>query len=353
MSTNTPLPRSNPDKQGVSAGAIASFLNAVEQHEWELHGFMLIRNGHVIAEKCWSPYSSSTPHPTYSLSKCFISSAVGLAVDEQLFTLEDAVVSFFPGETTPEIQANMGAMRVKHLLTMASGHIEDTQKKVREGNSADAQAEWRIGNRQDGNWIRGFFEIPIREDPGCCFVYNSGASYMLSAIVQKTSGQPLLEYLNARLFEPLGIAKPSWTCCPMGVNIGWKLRLSLEDIARFGQLYLQQGRWGDRRLLSRAWVEEATASHIASRWVNSEFSEHDVPDWCQGYGYQFWRCRHRGFFGYGVHGQFCMVLPEQATVVAITGGRVGRPQALLDLLWQHVLPAIPVSDGKKTSKSED
>jgi hypothetical protein len=156
---------------------------------------------------------------------------------------------------------------------------------------------------------------------------------MLSAIIHRITGRSLLDYLQPRLFAPLGIERPPWVACPRGINVGgWGLSLRTEDIARFGQLYLQKGMWHGRRLLPAAWIEAAIASQVPN-------APSDNLDWEQGYGYQFWQCRNGAVRGDGAFGQFCILLPEQDAVLAITSG-VGDMQAVLDLAWEYLLPAF-------------
>jgi hypothetical protein len=157
---------------------------------------------------------------------------------------------------------------------------------------------------------------------------------MVSAIVQKTIGLRVTDFLRPRLFDPLNIPDPAWETDPRGIDVGgWGLSLRTEEIARFGQLYLQNGVWNNKRLLPEAWVEEATAAQVS----NGEPAKDS--DWSQGYGYQFWRCRHNAYRGDGAFGQFCVVLPDQQAVLAITAG-TNNMQAVLNLVWEHLLPAL-------------
>jgi hypothetical protein len=143
----------------------------------------------------------------------------------------------------------------------------------------------------------------------------------------------MLDYLRPRLLAPLGIANPHWETSPQGIDVGgWGLSITTADIPAFGQLYLQQGRWQDTRLLPEAWVAEATARQIDNAPALS-------PEWEQGYGYQFWRCRHNAYRGDGAFGQYCVILPEQDAVLAITAG-LSDMQLPLDLVWEHLLPAL-------------
>ncbi len=313
------LQRATPESQGIASSAILQFIDAAESQIHELHSFMLLRHGSVVAEGWWSPYEPNLPHMLFSLSKSFTSTAVGLAVAEGLFSIDDPVLSFFPDEAPAEPNEHLAAMRVRHLLSMSTGHAVDTMPLMRE--------------RPDGNWAKGFFGVPVLHAPGTHFLYNTGATYMLSAIIQKISGMKLIDYLTPRLFEPLGIENPIWEESPQGINTGgYGLNIKTEDIARFGQLYLQKGIWEGSRLVPEAWVEEATAFHISN-------GDDAKSDWAQGYGYQFWRCQHNAYRGDGAFGQYCVVMPEQDAVLAITSG-LGDMQQPLNLVWDILLPAM-------------
>src|SRR5205085_763011 len=165
------------------------------------------------------------------------------------------------------------------------------------------------------------------------FLYNSPGTYMLSAIMQKVTGMTVLDYLRPRLFDPLGFKNPNWVASPQGISAGaYGLSVRTEEIARFGQLYLQKGMWKGRQLIPKAWVEEATALQTAN-------GSSPKSDWDQGYGYQFWRCRHNAYRGDGAFGQYCIVVPELDAVVAITSG-VRDMQSVMSLVWEKLLPAM-------------
>ena len=149
--------------------------------------------------------------------------------------------------------------------------------------------------------------------PGTHFLYNTPATYMLSAIVQKVTGETVLDYLRPRLFEPLGIENPEWGTSPQGISLGgYGLSIRTEDIAKFGQLYLQKGKWNGQATRARG------VGRAGDRRSRSPTAAIPTKDWDQGYGFQFWRCRHGAYRGDGAFGQFCIVLPEQDAVVAIT-----------------------------------
>jgi CubicO group peptidase (beta-lactamase class C family) len=318
MTATATLPPGTPEAQGIPSGAILAFLDAAERDTHHLHSLILLRRGQLVAEGYWEPYGAATPHMLFSLSKSFTSTAIGLLVGEGRLSVDDPVLGFFPDDAPAEPGERLRAMRVRHLLTMTTGHEADPTRAVRQ---------------RPVSWARTFLEEPLAHEPGTHFVYNSGATYMLSAIAQRITGQRLLHYLGPRLFEPLGIASPTWETSPQGIDVGgWGLKVTSADIARFGQLYLQKGVWRDRRLVPAEWVAAATARQVPN-------GPSQNPDWEQGYGYQFWRCRHGAYRGDGAFGQFCVVMPEQEAVLAITSG-VANLQRVLDLVWEHLLPAI-------------
>ncbi|WP_261305011.1 serine hydrolase domain-containing protein [Paenibacillus andongensis] len=332
MSNYYELPRSTPEAQGISSSSILSFLNAVEERKLQLHGFMFLRHGHVVAEGWWSPYHPSCPHSAYSVTKSFTSTAVGFAIQEGLLSVEDQVLPFFPNLLTKGIKLNMGTLKVKHLLTMSTGHNQDLLRFKGLFQFLKDKTVLSIGNEKNENWVRAFFDFPIEISPGTQFQYNSGASQMLSEIVTRVTGQTLLNYLQPRLFEPLGIQRPIWEFSPQGTNTGgWGLRLKTEDLARFGLLFLQKGVWDGKRLLSQSWVEEATSKQIETTPIQNK------PDWGQGYGYQFWRSRHDTYRADGAFGQFIIVLPNKDAVISINSGEKAM-QEVLELIWEMLLP---------------
>jgi CubicO group peptidase (beta-lactamase class C family) len=308
------LPRSAPETQGVSSAGVAAFIEAADKVD-AMNSFMLVRHGHVVAEGWWAPYRASSPHSLYSLSKSFTSTAVGLAIAEGKLHLDDEVLKAFPADAPAEPSANLKAMRLADLLRMSTGQQSESARTA------------------DVPWTESFLAQPVPFKPGTHFLYNTSGTYMQSAMVQHATGQTVLDYLTPRLFEPLGIDKPTWEASPQGISAGgYGLSLRTEDIAKFGQLYLQKGKWHDKQIVPAAWVEAATARQTSN-------GSNPASDWDQGYGYQFWRCRHGAYRGDGAFGQYCVVLPEQDAVVAITSG-VKDMQAVLNLVWDKLLPAM-------------
>jgi CubicO group peptidase (beta-lactamase class C family) len=307
----------------VSSAGILAFVEAAEARH-EMHSFMLVRHGQVVAEGWWAPYGPRYNHTLYSMSKSFTSTAVGLAVAERRLTVSDKVVSFFPEDLPSNVSEDLAVLRVRDLLSMSVGdEKEPTQAMV-----------------QEENWVKTFLAASITHPPGSTFMYNSGATYMCSAIVQKVTGQKIVDYLKPRLFDPLGIEGMTWETCPRGINVGgWGLSVPTEALAKFGQLYLSKGVWRGRQLIPAAWVEEATSFKIQQAAPAQPSRPNEQNDRLQGYCYQFWRSTHHAYRGDGAFGQFTIVMPEQDAVLTITSESKDM-QGELDLVWQHLLPAM-------------
>ncbi|MCB1278984.1 serine hydrolase [Prosthecobacter sp.] len=322
--TKAGLPRSTPEAENVSTKAILDFLDAVDEAKFELHSLMMLRHGKVIAEGWWAPYGPEFVHTMYSMSKSFTSTAVGFAVAEGKMSLDDKVISFFPDDLPEKVSDNLAAMRVQDLLTMTPGNEKEPTGSV----------------VKEENWVRTFLAQNITHKPGTQFMYNSVATYMCSAIVQKVTGQTVLDYLTPRLFAPLGITGMKWETCPRGINTGgWGLSIQTEGLAKFGLFLLQKGKWNDKQLLPAKWIEEATSFHIQQPGGDKPERPKTQNDWLQGYGYQFWRCQGTAFRGDGAFGQFTIVLPEQDAVIVMTSENKNM-QGQLDLVWKHLLPAF-------------
>ena len=314
------LPRSAPEAQGIASADLVNLIDALDAHGDAasadgLHSVMVVRHGHVVCEGWWAPYTAAHRHQLYSLSKSFTATAVGIAAAEGKLSADDPVLGFFPDEAPADPPANLRAMRVTDLLRMATG--QQTEPPRAAGTS----------------WVQQFLAHPVPFKPGTHFLYNTSATYMQSAVVQKATGTRLVDYLGPRLFLPLGIDGATWEESPEGISTGgYGLSVRTGDIASFGQLLLDRGAWRGRQLVPAAWVDAATARQVAN-------GSNPASDWDQGYGYQFWRCRHDAYRGDGAFGQFCVVLPGERTVVAITAGTRDM-QGILAILWNHLLPAL-------------
>lgn len=324
------LPRSDLEKEKIDPQAITDYLQAVKSNDPDLHSLMILRNGKVVFEQWFGENAANKTHTLYSVSKTFTATAIGFAVQEGLLNVTDKVISFFPNKLPNEISAHLQALEIRHLLTMTVGHDVDPTGVLREVEGLD--------------WVEAFLAFPIDHKPGEQFVYNSLATYMLSAILTKVTGERILDFLQPRLFRPLGIVGATWDESLQGIQIGgWGLSVKTEDMAKLGQFYLQKGSWNGEQLLAESWFDEATSAQVPSLPAGVKKKDLKIKskdsDWLQGYGYQLWRSRHNSYRADGRNGQFILILPEKNAVI-VTTADIPNMQAELNLIWEHLLPAF-------------
>lgn len=313
------LPRSTPLAEGVDPAAVRHLVDHLDGLE-DVHSMMVVRHGRVIAEGWWHPHTAERPHTMFSVSKSFTSTAVGIAIHEGLLTLDDKIVDLLPHDAPAEPSDHLRAMRVRDLLTMTTGHSASTMEGID-----------RTISLPGSRWARAILAQPVEYEPGTHFVYNTGATYLLSAALHRLTGERLLDYLTPRLLAPLGITHATWEQDPDGIDTGgFGLSITTEEMAAFGQLYLQGGVWEGVQLVPAQWVAAASARQVPN-------GPHAWPDWNQGYGYQFWQCRYGAYRADGAFGQYIVVWPEKDLVITITSG-LADLQSVLDVLWDTLLP---------------
>lgn len=316
------LPRSIPESEGVSSSGITDFINAVDTGRQEIHSFMFLRHGKVIAEGWWDPHGPEYKHLLYSASKTFTATAIGLAVSENRLKVTDKVVSFFPYSLPDTLGTNMKELTVENLLTMSVG-----------------QDPAGMGGGADDDWITAFLKNEPVHKPGSVFLYNNMATFMLSAIVQQVTGLTTFDYLKPRIFDPLSIRGADWDKNAQGINLGMiGLRLRTEDLAKFGQLLLQKGKWNNKQLIPAEWVNAATSFKIESSGGSAGVSK-DINDWTQGYCYQMWRGRNNSVRLDGMAGQFVILFPDKDAIVIMTAN-ARNTQEQLNLVHNYLIPAI-------------
>ncbi len=324
-----------PETVGIDSTTLADFEAAIREAKNPHQGYMIYKDGKLVASSIASPYRSTDKRHVYSVSKTWTSTAIGIAVDEGLLSVEDQVISFFPELLPENVSENLAKMKVKHLLSMNSGHHSDTFGRI-----ATAEPEW----------ARRFLALEVEHEPGTHFMYNTTATYMLSAILTKITGLRMTDYLRPRLFNPLGIEGVWWDESPEGIDFGgWGIHVSAEDMLKLGVLYLNKGVWNGKRILSEEWIAEATSSI-------SDNSAWKDPEWSCGYGYQIWRCKNNSYRADGAYGQYIIVSPDKNCVTVIIsdmGGIIGGSmQNLLDFYWDNIycriadgpLPVKPAAD---------
>ena len=261
----------------------------------DIHAIEIYENNELMLHWAPAPYSCDEKCEVYSLSKSFTSTAIGIAVAQGLISVENRVVDIFPDKAPACISENLRAMKIRHLLSMNTGHKKDMMPVV--FCSADG--------------VETFLAQKVPYEPGSHFAYNTAASYMLAAIIARVTGLSVLDYLAVHLFHLIGIEDVSWRKCAGDVcEGGTGITISCDDISKLGRLYLNGGVLDGVRYLPEEWVKEASSFH-------SDNSDNGSPDWQSGYGYQFWMNAWDGYRGDGAYGQLCMILPKHNMVVAV------------------------------------
>lgn len=322
------LERVRPQAAGIDPGGIRSFVGLIREKQVALHSFMLLRHGKVAAEGYYKPFDPKQLHSIFSVSKSFTSAAVGIAVGEGRFGLDDRVVELLPEKLSAPPHPYTARMTVRHLLSMTTVH-----RKSVPTNGPD--------------WVHSFLNTPPNHPPGTVYAYDTTGTHTLCAILQKLTGQSVHDYLAPRLLEPIGIGPIQWETCPMNINKGGSgIKCTTEDMARFGQLYLQKGVWNGLQVLPEGWVEQSTARQVDNSGAKV------MLDGKPGYGYQFWRLRKNAYCAFGMAGQFVVVIPDKDAVFVSTANtqfvRDGQ-QLILDCLWEALYPAI----GEERSMYDD
>jgi len=287
----------------------------------ELHSMIVMQHGKVIYEKYAYGQEPDYLHILWSASKTFTATAIGFAVQDGLLSVDDKVLKFFPDEAPAEQCDELKELTVKDLLIMSSGIKRDYLSIIEAHRIKSA--------------VDSILAEPFIFEPGSRFKYNSSNTYLLSAIITKVTGKTLEEYLDGKLFEPLGIRNHVWEISDEGYNMGgWGLHLTTRSFAKMGQFFLQKGAWDGKQLLSEAWIDEATAVQID----NSNAGHH--PDASAGYTYQMWRCHTPGAVRLdGAWGQFSIILPDKDAVVTVNA-HMGNAYNLIDSIYERVYPNL-------------
>lgn len=320
-----------PENCGVPSAAIGEFVRRLQKMD-AVHSFMLLRRDRIIAETWWKPYKKEYKHELFSCSKSFVSIAFGIAQGEKLVSLDDRLVTFFPEKMSEKVSGRMKKVTMRNLLTMASGHRICPMAGLLTAGKKDI--------------VKAFLETELDYEPGSTFVYNSAATYMVSAVLRKATGMNVREYLDEKLFRHIGIKPAQWDCCPMGTNLGgWGFWAKSEDLLRFGRLLLNKGNWNGKQLVPADYMAEATSFQIDN-------SSNDSPDWKLGYGYQIWQTSYNSFRCDGACGQYILVMPQQDLVMAVTAG-VANMQQVLTAFWETVYPYLqdePIAEDADAQK---
>ncbi len=286
--------RSIPENYGISSKRLYNMLCELEaEQRANIHNLIVVAGGEVICECSRDGYGSNIWHLSHSMSKTVTGMAIGVLSDDGLLSVDDKLIKFFPD--IPYKDKRFSQITVEHLLSMQSG-------------VPFAEA----GSVTETGWSEAFFASSLKFTPGTSFSYNSMNSYILGKIVTAITGKSLSEFLDERIFGPLGIKNYFWEIGPEGVEKGgWGLFLSPESWAKIGWMLLNDGVFEGQRILSEEWCERSTTMHAVAPMVDGDFN----------YAYQLWVGRNSEEILFnGMLGQNVWICPKNNLVVVINSG---------------------------------
>lgn len=288
---------------------LTDFISEVIKKELNIYGIVVIKDGMKIAEHYFIPEER---RELYSVTKSFTSTAVGLAITEGYFSINDSILKFFEEDVPKDVPQghldNLEKITVRRLLTMS---VKD----------------YTFGRLTCDNWLKHILSIPLTNVDQEVFEYSNLTSYLSGVIVEKTTKKKMMEYLEPRLLSPLGIYNVECEYSPEGYFYGATgMKLTINELSRFGQLYLQEGTYGGKELLTKEWVTSATKKQIENREG--------------GYGYNFWIYKGKSYRASGMRGQTCMIIPEKNAVIAVLANLKSDSDELRQCIWNTIYPKL-------------
>jgi CubicO group peptidase (beta-lactamase class C family) len=306
----------------MDSAMLADMMASIAQRNDNIDSVTIIRNGYLVLDAIFHPFLAGSRHIVHSVTKSIISALIGITIDQGYIEgVEQPVLDIFAQRTVANLTAYKEAMTLGDVLTMSTG------LKCRDSYLY----RWRGLNemRQSADWVQFLLDLPMTDVPGTRFEYCNGASFMLSAMIQETTGLSALEFAEKHLFAPLGISDVAWPSNPQGITIGWgELRMRPHDMAKIGYLYLNEGLWDGKQVVPADWVRTSTREHISAGTLED------------GYGYQWWVDDSGIYMALGYAGQYIVVVPE-TEMVAIFTSDLGETDFFVprDLVDDYIIPA--------------
>lgn len=298
-------------------------IECVKMQNLHVLSVVVRKDGDIIAEH---DFEEAKPTLLWSVSKTFTSMGIGIAESEGYFSLNDKIVDHFADDII-HINDNLKKMTIHDLLCMSTGHARcPVEKAMKENKSLDDISKL-------------FFEEPVVFEPSTHFLYNNGATYMLSKLISITTGYSLKEYLMSHIFKPLEIPEPQWDSDVNGISFGCSgLYLTARELSKFGQLLLNNGVWNEKQLIPEDYIAQATKSQIDTSEFNEYFA---TADHKQGYGYQMWINSYENSYRMdGLYGQYVVMLPDKNAVVTYVSNETSNMTGILELTWNTLVDKL-------------
>ena len=312
---------STPEEQGMQSHILAQMLEHIKNKNLHIDSISIVRNGYMAMDAYFWPFLKTQKHIIHSCTKSIMSALIGIAIDKgYIQSVNQPITDFFSDKAVARMDELKQSITLENLLMMASG------LKCRDSYLYGWKGLWTM--RNSSNWAQRVLELPMAEPPGEKFEYCNGVSYLLSVIIQNTTKMRTLEFARKYLFEPIGISDIGWATSPQGIDIGYgEMHLKPIDMAKFGWLFLNKGRWGGKQILSSAWVEKSTQGHIDATLFDQ-------------YGYQWWVDASGYYAAVGYKGQRIFIISEKNMVAVFTGDLTGPERQMAKKLFDtYIIPA--------------
>ena len=332
--TNTTFP----EAKGISASCIIDTLSEIDIRGISMHSFLLCKDDCLVAEGYYAPVKKDDLHRMFSVTKSFVSIAIGLLQEEGRLSLDDSIVKFFPEyiPNTSEAHPWLLATTIRDMLSMRSCHASTTYDK--------------FSSKTD--WVKSFFTVAPTHKPGTVFHYDTSATHTLCALVEKLTGMKMLDYLRNKVLNEIGFSKEAYCLTDgFGVSMGGSgLLATSRDLMCFALLILHNGKLNGKQYISADYIKEATSFQTATCVTGP------IPSESQGYGLQFWTGEHGSIVCYGMGGQLAILLPEYNTAIVTTAdtqGYQGGNQVIYDAIFRHILPELEKKQSPWTPSDEE
>jgi len=350
-----------PEEQGMDSAKLLEMVKFYEEQRLKnqkisIDSITIVRNGYIVADIYLNPlFPKDTKHIIHSCTKSIMSALIGIAIEEGYIEGVDVLVlDILDDKNIKNVDTGIKTLTLKDLLTMQTGlHSQDSYLY-----------QWRglFEMQTTDDWSEYILNLPLETEPGTRFDYSNMASFLLSAIIKKTTGKDTLSFAKEHLFDPLEIKDIKWEKSPQGIDIGWaRMWLKPHDMAKIGLLYLQKGKWESQQIIPTKWVEESLTAHSFPKKYRYVYNEEGNVDrmtsgglwvftnlarpFADGYGYQWWLDKSGMYSAVGTGGQFIMVVPKKNLVVVFTSKLSGADSFLpAKMLNKYILPAIVANE---------
>ena len=318
---------STPEAQGISSKALERFVDKLKEQKIPVHSILMARHGHMIMEAYYQPYDKEKLHRMFSETKSYTSLGIGLLVSDGVIRLEDKICQYFPEYLPGKVHPWLEEMTIKDMLRMETCHNKTTYEKT----------------STTENWVRSFFQTVPTHRPGQIFMYDTSASHTLCALVEKLTGQKLLDFLKDRILRQIGFSEESYIMeDPFGVSMGGTgLMAKPTDMLKVGLMLLNGGKDPDdygkedgRQVYPKEYLDQALKFQTSTIMSS-------LRDW--GYGFQFWKMPDNGFAMIGMGSQDTMCFPEQDMVITMTSDTQGIPNGsdmILNLIRTEIFEQL-------------